>query len=248
VISKKIDKYISTRYQNWLEYAEYQSKISGLADEGNDLLNEVLLDLLKKPEEKIEELFEQNKDGHKGLDYFILRAIKTNATSKTAPYRWKYHKMKTDDNTDPANKEENEDEILDPDDHYFNEQKEEQSEYLCRRYELTRQILEELDLPENEKEIFRWKVFYYKPMSCWREKDNVWRIYNKVKALIIDKKTRKANAYKAIISREKKRANRIKLEYKATEFPWMYKVSPRYNRAVKCIQESTEKLEWITKE
>jgi len=198
---KEIAKYFSERYPRWLEYAEYQADSNNLAGEGGDLLNFVLLDLLNKGNDLILQLYLQDKDNYSGLDFFILKMLRVNATSKTAPYKWAYHKVQHDHSaiipllrnmdSDSDRKTENgailleNKELEDP--WQDDQQVQEPNEYICLRSEQARRILSELDVPEVEKEIFRWKVFHDQAMSHWPHKDNVWRIYKKVKTLIINR-------------------------------------------------------------
>lgn len=88
-----IRNYISFRYPNWLDYAKYQARVNHFDGWGEDLLNDVVCDLLKKPEEKLLQMLQkQTKKIVNGvptteLDKFVLKMIKLNATSSVAPFR-----------------------------------------------------------------------------------------------------------------------------------------------------------------
>ena len=57
--------------------------------EMKDLAQDLYLDLLQKPEEKIQKLFNSEQ-----LDYFITKMVQNNFFSTTSPYYTKYRKFK----------------------------------------------------------------------------------------------------------------------------------------------------------
>ncbi|MGI6048726.1 MAG: hypothetical protein ACOYEG_12115 [Petrimonas sp.] len=93
MLPSEINNYLNKRYDRYLDYAEYHCNCAGIPDEAQDILNEVLLNVLEKPKEKIINLYNKKKDCYRDLDFFILRMIKLNATSATSPYRWKLNKF-----------------------------------------------------------------------------------------------------------------------------------------------------------
>lgn len=89
-LPKDITDYINERYDRWLDYSTYHCNRTGIPGHEIELLNEVLLSLLEKPTIQIIKLYNQFKKEYRDLDYFVLAAIKMNAISDTAPYRYKY--------------------------------------------------------------------------------------------------------------------------------------------------------------
>lgn len=99
---EEIRKYITKRYERWLDYSTYHCNMQGMAGEEVDVLNEVLLNLLQKPDKQLIKLYEIRSNQYRELDYFILRMIKMNACSNTAPYRHRYRSIPVDGNVDYA--------------------------------------------------------------------------------------------------------------------------------------------------
>ena len=74
-----INKYISERYDRWLDYAVYHCSHANMNDEAIDVLNEVLAMLIEKcdsNETHIMQLYESKKGQYRELDFFILQMIK----------------------------------------------------------------------------------------------------------------------------------------------------------------------------
>jgi hypothetical protein len=88
-----ISNYINFRYPNWHDYAKYIASQQHFEGWEDDLLNDVLIDLLKNPEERLLSLIEKktrkivNGKPTTELDKFVLTMLKINGTSKTAPFR-----------------------------------------------------------------------------------------------------------------------------------------------------------------
>ena len=96
-----VENYINKRYDRWLDYAVYHCTHAGMQDEANDVLNEVLLSLVRKEKAELDRLLTSKQNGYTELDFFVLRMIKLNATSDTSPYRSKYrNKVLLDANKD----------------------------------------------------------------------------------------------------------------------------------------------------
>lgn len=85
----QLNQYINQRYPRLLEYSNFQCNRSRLPGHGQDLLHEVIYKLFLKDENKLYDLYLNKKNRYTELDFFILRMIKVNATSNTAPYRYK---------------------------------------------------------------------------------------------------------------------------------------------------------------
>ncbi len=66
-----VRSYITKRYERWLDYSKYHCAMQGMAGEEVDLLNEVMINLLEKSEEKLLELYSKKHKQYRELDYFI---------------------------------------------------------------------------------------------------------------------------------------------------------------------------------
>lgn len=107
-----VRSYINERYCGWLDYSTFHCNNSGLPGEGVDLLNEVLINLLEKPDDMLIGLLQRRRNGntrksknaeYRDLDFFVLRMIRMNVISPTAPYRHKFHhssRSAVDENAD----------------------------------------------------------------------------------------------------------------------------------------------------
>lgn len=188
VVSKKLDQYITNRYPRWLDHAEYHAAKAGIPDEAGDILNEVILDLLGKPESKIEEMLSRKKRSYNKkdkreyaeLDWFILKMIRLNAYSKTSPYRHKTRSIPLDQNVNPyyINTEDLTHEEID------------RNETILDKNNKVREILESLNIPEADKKIFSWKFFGDNSLRSWPGEESysvVCGIYNRVKRQAVAK-------------------------------------------------------------
>ncbi len=157
MISESISNYINNRYPRWMDYAEYHVKLAGIPDETGDILNEVLVSLLKKDPDHLVALLQKKKQGYTELDFFILRMIKLNAYSMTSPYRHKTKDVPKDKNKDPWTME-------------IEDEQEDQVDRNAETLQLwrkARDIYEDLDLPDREKEIFSWRFFADNSLRSW---------------------------------------------------------------------------------
>lgn len=92
-MNRLISDYINYRYKNWRDYAKYIAGRYHFEGWEDDLLNDVLIDLLKNSEERLLSLI--NKKTKKivngsptcELDKFVLKMLKINGSSATAPFR-----------------------------------------------------------------------------------------------------------------------------------------------------------------
>lgn len=88
-----LNNYISFRYPNWLDYANYQARVHKFDGWAEDLLNDVILDLLGKNKDFLNGLMERktrkivNGKPTTELDKFVLRMLHLNAFSPVAPFR-----------------------------------------------------------------------------------------------------------------------------------------------------------------
>lgn len=103
-----IEKHIAENYKKWLDYARFFSQQGGIKDEAEDVLQEVIIMVMAKGEPFILKLIK--KAGQKScktqLDAYVLRLLKMNAISDTAPYRnrykIKYNTVLKDTNVEPS--------------------------------------------------------------------------------------------------------------------------------------------------
>lgn len=172
-----IEKYISKRYERWLDYASYHCGLAGMPEEACDVLNEVLYSLLQKDNSKLEQLLSIKKNGYTELDFFVLKMIKLNATSDTSPYRSKYKPMPVDDNIDYSRLEieDTQEEVVD------------KNELLLHRFHQVREALEDLDLTSLAKRIFEFRFFEDANFSDWSGQESLkqlYETYNRVQELI----------------------------------------------------------------
>ncbi len=151
----EIEKYIAKRYERWLDYAEFHTNQAGLKGEAGDVLNVVLLSLLQKDENSLLELLQKKKGQYCELDFFILRMIKFNAISDTAPYRAKNKPMPVDANVDPFKLDLIDEHSAEPD---------LPGEYL-EKYQIVCGIVERFDLNKIEKEVFYHTFIMGEPIS-----------------------------------------------------------------------------------
>ncbi len=177
MVSTRVEKYISKRYNRWLDYASYHCGLAGMPEEACDVLNEVLYSLLQKDSSKLEQLLSIKKNGYTELDFFVLKMIKLNATSDTSPYRSKYKPMPVDDNIDYSRLEieDTQEEVVD------------KNEQLLQRFHQVREVLEDMDLTPFAKKVFEYRFFEDSNFSEWSGTESLkqlYETYNKVQELI----------------------------------------------------------------
>ena len=178
--TEEINKYIQKRYDRWLDYASYHCSCAGIADEAIDVLNEVLLDLLQKPECKVVGLLKKKSGQYTELDYFVLRMIKLNATSPTSPYRHKYKPIPVDSNISYSQLEIEDQEI---DDH-------DAPGDIVEKTRIVRRIFDSLIISDYTKRVFIWRFFYGEKFSEWpgvETEKELFDVYYKVVSMIKEK-------------------------------------------------------------
>lgn len=150
MIPQEISDYIQKRYERWLDYAKFHCSIAGMADEAIDVLNEVLLSLLKKDGSALLKLLHKKKGSYCELDWYILRMIKLNATSDTSPYRHRYKKtvVPIDRNIDYSQME-----IIDEE----CEEHDRPGEIL-KKTRIIRDVVETLPIPDYDKSVFMFRM------------------------------------------------------------------------------------------
>jgi len=172
----EINNYIKKRYPRWLDYAEYHTSQAGLKGESVDVLNEVLLSLLNKDEECILNMLHSKKGKYCELDFFILRMIKMNSTSVTAPYLAKNKPIPVDRNVDLMN--------LDLED--VKEQEIDKSQEFLDNYQTVCKIVDRLDLTKPEKQAFNSLFVMPESMSDYdnRTKKVFYTYYASIRTVV----------------------------------------------------------------
>lgn len=190
MLPPEISNYLNTRYYRYLDYAQYHASRVGIPDESLDILNEVLLSLLEKPEEKIVSLYNEKKDGYTGLDFFVLRMIRLNVISPTSPYRHKYKPIPVNTNVNHSD--------LEIEDEEYNEN--DRPSQILEQTHLIRGVLDELCIPDYDKRVFMWRMSG-EAWSDWDGPETVrelfgtfYKVRNNVKEEIRKYKIRKAAA------------------------------------------------------
>jgi hypothetical protein len=150
--TEEINKYIQKRYDRWLDYASYHCSCAGIGDEAIDVLNEVLLDLLQKDDVKLLGMLNKKSGQYTELDYFILRMIKLNATSNTAPYRHKYKPIPVDENVNFAD--------IELEDTEYDDAYERRQDEILEQMNKVRKILKSSFLEPRMRLIFEWRFLH----------------------------------------------------------------------------------------
>lgn len=89
----ELNRYIAFRYPNWLDYATHMAKVHKFVGWEYDLLNDCIIELLKKDKALLLGLLARktskivNGEATTELDKFILRIMHLNAFSPVAPFR-----------------------------------------------------------------------------------------------------------------------------------------------------------------
>lgn len=173
----EIENYVTTRYDRWLDYASYHCAKAGIPDEAIDMLNEVMLMLLVKPHQDLEKLYQARKGQYRELDFFVLRMIKINATSMTAPYRYKNKPILADANTDYTKLE-----IIDEPDSEID-----RAALTLRYMHVVRFIFDRLKLSKFDRAVFEYRFFQDGQFSNWSKtgtKKDLYDSYNYTRAII----------------------------------------------------------------
>lgn len=168
MLSKEIEKYIGKRYERWLDYARYHCGLCGIVDESEDVLNEVVLSLLKKSETKLEVLFASKKGQYTELDFYVLRMIKLNASSPTSPYQSKYKAIPVDVNVDYSRLE-----IED-----CCEEQTDRSGYVLEKMHELRTIILELGFSEKAMALFEFRFFQDGAFKDWDGDESIKELYD----------------------------------------------------------------------
>jgi hypothetical protein len=252
VTIESVRKYLSMRYSRYKDYAEFHTSLAKMDQESIDVLNESLLSTLLMPEEKLISLFSKKKKDQNlcDLDFYVLRTIKLSCHSSTSPYQWKYHnkKHKRSDNEEislineggsydvdlnddfrefapeivseiPEDTEYFEDEFSDPD---ADLEPYNIKELICTRFQIIRDILEDLPISEKDRNIFRLKFFLQEPWKNWRGKERVrilQRTFRAVQEMVIEGIAKKKEEHtQKTIHELFQKAKRLKVPIIESEF------------------------------
>ena len=178
-----INKYITERYDRWLDYAVYHCSHHAMNEEAVDVLNEVLAMLIEKcgtNEPYILQLYESKKGQYRELDFFVLQMIKLNIQSPTSPYQHKYRSLLVDANIDFQRLD-----LIDEED-----AEQDRSGDILLKMQQVRSIFNSLQLSRKAKRVFSWKFFEGNSFSEWEgteDKKDLYDIYNGVLNMIKSK-------------------------------------------------------------
>ena len=186
-MNAEIRRYIAERYPRWFDFASYHAAQQNLEDHAEDILHEVLLAVIMMPQEKVGRIFRKssklyNSNGTEfsELDYFVLKMIRLNMQSDTAPYRHKYKPLKKD-----VPLSNNETRI--PDEEYDDQQLDDAGRQF-KQWELIRIVGESLELTPAERDLFT-HVFICRERVSSMDEEQITRkkkyeIINELKASI----------------------------------------------------------------
>ena len=175
-----LNKYITTHYPQWVEYAAYHVRHSRLPIVPAEVVNDVLCPLLERDMAKLERLMNaRNKDGTE-LDFFVMRIIKISIHSPRSPFRYQRGQHCTDRLEDSIRTLMVPTPDFDQDDAYMQ----------------VRQVFDTLQVSELSKRIFAWRFFEGKSFAEWPGAESqkfLYDTFNRI-LLIISAKIRRKNA------------------------------------------------------
>lgn len=183
MVIQTINKYISERYERWLDYSRYHCTHAAMDNEAIDVLNEVLIMLIEKcktESDRILKLYNSKKGQYRELDFFVLQMIKLNIQSPTSPYRHKYKAIPVDANVDFQRLD-----LIDEED-----SEQDRAGEILDQVQKVRDVFDNLQLSEKAKRVFSWKFFEGNRFSEWEgleDKKDLYDIYNGVLELIKNK-------------------------------------------------------------
>lgn len=176
----EINKYIEKRYNSWLEYSRHQCSCVGMQGEEVDLLNEVMDTLLRKSETKLQGLFAAKKiqkdKEYTDLDFFVLRMIKRNCYSETAPYKAK-NKPIPRANTDLSRIK-----VAD-----VSEEETDHAGYVFEKMSEIRKLIESMGFSDKAMAIFEYRFFEDGSVKDWpgtEKPKEIYSIYSRIMKLL----------------------------------------------------------------
>ncbi len=200
----RLSEYIGQRYDRWMDYIRYQANRAGIPEDSEDILHTVILSLLEKDPREIDRLLSRRKRSYSHadqvyteLDFYVLRMLQLNAHSPTSPWRFKNKMPPLDENISfsPSNfgfrdpEEEDPEQYLEEAEYEDPDQESEKDpmEFQLERWRKLREVLEDLNLSDRDKELFTWKVFADNPLSAWPGREDYTTVcnkFNEVKELV----------------------------------------------------------------
>ena len=169
--SEKVNNYINKAYKGWLDYSAFQCQRARLNDQSGDVLNEVIIALLTKNGDFLDDLLNQDYGKTTGLDAFVLRMIYRFAHLPRATYRWNYCRHHVDQYADIDTIE-------------YCEEETEPDEWLNEADNIqVIELIEQSDISQLAKDVFLWKFQERNMLINWPGKETkkeVYAIYDKV--------------------------------------------------------------------
>lgn len=178
--SEALNKYIGRRYERWLDYSRFLCSHAGMSGEEIDVLNEVLAMLSEKPTAEMERMLGARQGKYTELDWYILKMIRLNVTSDTAPYRHKYKTVPVDTNVDWRRLN-----ISDEPDAGYD-----RAGYISEKTQAVRDMLDDLHLSDRAIRIFSWKFFAGESFADWpgpESRKELYEVYKKTFNALMDK-------------------------------------------------------------
>lgn len=140
-----------------------------------------MISLLQKDSAFLQDLMDKARGGYTELDFFFLRMILLNTHSPTAPYHRKNRYVPIDRNISFTD-------LVIEDTGLDQEDPEEDQLQMWRK---ACEILEFLDVPDLDRNIFSWKFFGDNSIRSWPVPESyptVCKIFNQVKDLMREKR------------------------------------------------------------
>jgi len=162
-----VRRYVSSRYPRLLDYSAYHCSIAGMADEAADVLDEVILDLLQKDEQKVIRMMTSRKGKYTELDFYVLRMINLSVHSATSPYQSRYRSIPVNDNVNFQRLKIIDDPDEEPD----------RAGLILKRMRLIRWVFDGLDLSDLERRVFEYKFFEQESFLQWSGPEKTKQLY-----------------------------------------------------------------------
>lgn len=174
MLNKEIYDYTQSQYDKWLEITRRICQYYHAKDEAEDFLNEILVSVLQKDENKIIKLLHKKNEVYTDLDYYIIKMIKLNICSPKAPFQQKYGKNIPPINTSIP---------------LHSLQVYDQDENDIDRINLIWNIFNKLDISDFDRDIFRFCYVENKKFTAWAGPESLCKLYghlHKIESLIKD--------------------------------------------------------------
>ena len=148
---ESVKQYVTARYPRWEDFSKYTCEKAGIPDESIDVLNEVVIYLLKKDENNLIRMCrtKSNCGKYMEIDILVLGMIRLNVFSPTSPYQHRYRRL-------PVDREVNFQRLQVIDEPYEEIDK---PRIILKQMRLVRWIFNGLDLTEFEKRVFNFRFF-----------------------------------------------------------------------------------------